>query len=149
MWVAKWYKQYRHNLRNLHSTLSLTTTYFPFPSDPRKKIIHAGSYGGGSNIKNESVQTMEGKAVLGDRYLLVWLAYWLAKTLSFLNIIIATFSLICFLLSSMGKCTSSVDPYDHYYICRSFYVDINFQSLGSICMLHPKHVIILINLLWK
>ena len=74
-------------------------------------------------------------------------------TLSFfffsLNIIISTFSLICFLLSSMGKCTSNVGPYDHYYICRSFCVDINIQSLDSIRMLHPKHVIILINLLQK
>ena len=47
-------------------------------------------------------------------------------TLSFFNIIITTFSLIFFFLSSMGKCTSSVDPSDHYYICRSFYVNINF-----------------------
>ena len=29
--------------------------------DPRRKIIHARSCGGGSNTKNESVQAMEGK----------------------------------------------------------------------------------------
>ncbi|KAK7837047.1 hypothetical protein CFP56_021728 [Quercus suber] len=62
-----------HIERNLHSTLPLTTTYFPFPSDLRKKIIHAGSYGGGNNIKNEFVQTMEGKAVLGESYDLICL----------------------------------------------------------------------------
>ena len=74
--------------------------------------------------------------------------YFICLTLSFFkNIIIVTFSWICFLLSSMGKCTSSVDPYDHYYICRSFYVDINFQPLDSIRMLNPEHVIILINVL--
>ena len=41
--------------------------YFLTSCDLRKKIIHAGCCGGGSNIKNESVQTMEGKAVLGER----------------------------------------------------------------------------------
>ena len=68
---------------------------------------------------------------------------------SFSILLLLHFHYFFFFLSSTGKCTSIVDPYDHYYICRSFYVDINFLSLDLIHILHPKHVVILINLLQK
>nr|POE98508.1 hypothetical protein CFP56_54179 [Quercus suber] len=47
-----------YHLRGRFSKFFLTSC------DLRKKIIHAGTCGGGSNIKNKSVQTMGGKAVL-------------------------------------------------------------------------------------
>ncbi|KAL4618815.1 hypothetical protein ACB092_06G037500 [Castanea dentata] len=59
-------------------------SFFLTSCDLRKKIIHARSCGGGSNIKNESAQTMEGKAVLGERQISIRI-YWLDLLIDWLN----------------------------------------------------------------
>ena len=59
-------------------------SFFFTRCDLRKKIIHAGSCGGGSNIKNESVQTMEDKAVLGERRISMRI-YWCDLLIDWLN----------------------------------------------------------------
>ena len=52
--------------------------------DLRKKIIHTRSYGGGSHIKNDFVQTMEGKAILGERRINMRI-YWCDLLIDWLN----------------------------------------------------------------
>ena len=70
--------------------------------------------------------------VVGFMILFLALCISFVLTLSFFQYYYYYIFIDLFFLSSMGKCTSSVDPYDHYYICRSFYIDINFQSLDLI-----------------